>query len=223
MASTQGDFFLVTYSSPVLGDGRGANKPWLQELPDPVTKICWSSWVEIHPETAHRLGVDRGDVLEIKTAVGTVRAPAFPYLGIHKDAVAIATGRGHRAKAQIADFDPMSHDGTVQWGYGRYARGVGINALDLLPVGSDAAGGLILTATKATVTKTSDHETLPSTEGSARQHGRGIAQALNVDELNREPTRREGHEAIPGDASHAFLPGLRSPVAADAQGELGAP
>jgi len=224
MASTQGDFFLVAYTSPVLGDGRGGNKPWLQELPDPVTKISWSSWVEIHPETAHRLGVDRGDVLEVKTAVGTVRAPAFPYLGIHKDAVAIATGRGHRAKAQVADFDPMSHDGTVQWGYGRYARNVGINALDLLPVGNDAAGGLILTATKATVTKTADHETFPSTEGSARQHGRGIAQALNVDELNREPGREgEGHEALPGDASHAFLPGLRSPVAADAQGELGAP
>ena len=38
--ASQGDFFLVTYPSPVLGDGRGANKPWLQELPDPVTKIC---------------------------------------------------------------------------------------------------------------------------------------------------------------------------------------
>ena len=76
--STQGDFFLVTYPSPVLGDGRGANKPWLQELPDPVTKICWSSWVEIHPETAQRLGIERGDILEVKTASGTVRAPAYP-------------------------------------------------------------------------------------------------------------------------------------------------
>jgi molybdopterin-containing oxidoreductase family iron-sulfur binding subunit len=226
IASTQGDFFLITYPSPLLGDGRGANKPWLMELPDPVSKVCWSSWVEIHPETAQRLGIDRGDILEVKTASGTVRAPAFPYLGVHKDAIAIPFGLGHHASQPIATFNPMTHtNGEVQWGYGRYARDIGINAFDLLPVGTHAAGGFIWTATKATVTKTGDHEVLPSTEGSARQHGRGIAQAINAADLNK-PAGAEGaeaKEALPGDASHAFLPGLRSPVAADAQGELGAP
>jgi anaerobic selenocysteine-containing dehydrogenase/Fe-S-cluster-containing dehydrogenase component len=225
IASSQGDFFLVTYASPLLGDGRGANKPWLQELPDPVTKICWSSWVEIHPETAQRLGIERGDILEVKTANGSVRAPAFPYLGIHKDAIAIPFGQGHRAASQMALFDPMHNDvNKVQWGYGRYARDLGANAFDLVPVGTHAAGGFIWTATKASVSKTGDHRTLPSTEGSARQHGRGIAQAVNAADINK-PTGGEGeaHESLPGDASHAFLPGLRSPVAADAQGELGSP
>jgi anaerobic selenocysteine-containing dehydrogenase/Fe-S-cluster-containing dehydrogenase component len=226
IAGAQGDFFLITFPSPLLGDGRGANKPWLQELPDPVTKICWSSWVEIHPETAQRLGIDRGDILEVKTANGTVRAPAFPYLGVHKDAIAIPLGQGHRAANAVPTFNPMTHTaGEIQWGYGRYARNLGINAFDLLPVGTHAAGGFIWTATKATVTKTGDHETLPSTEGSARQHGRGIAQAINGADLNK-PGGGEGgepKEALPGDASHEFLPGLRSPVAADAQGELGAP
>ncbi|MEP6492799.1 MAG: 4Fe-4S dicluster domain-containing protein [bacterium] len=222
IATTQGDFFLVTYASSLLGDGRGANKPWLQELPDPVTKICWSSWVEIHPETAQRLGVDRGDILEVKTANGTVRAPAFPYLGIHKDAIAIPFGQGHKASSKMAVFDPMHHDvNAVQWGYGRYARDLGINALDLVPVGTHAAGGFIWTATKASVTKTADHRVLPSTEGSARQHGRGIAQAVDAADLNK-PAAGES-ESLPGDASHAFLPGLRAPVAADAQGELGSP
>ena len=47
-----GEFALVIRPSNNFFDGRGANKPWLQELPDPVTKISWSSWVEIHPETA---------------------------------------------------------------------------------------------------------------------------------------------------------------------------
>jgi anaerobic selenocysteine-containing dehydrogenase/Fe-S-cluster-containing dehydrogenase component len=224
IASTQGDFFLITYPSPLLGDGRGANKPWLQELSDPVTKLCWTSWVEIHPETAQRLGIDRGDILEVKTANGTVRAPAFPYLGVHKDAIAIPLGQGHRATGAIATFNPMTHTiSQVQWGYGRYARGVGINAFDLLPVGTHAAGGFIWTATKASISKTGDHETLPSTEGSARQHGREIAQAVNAADLNKPAGQGEVKEALPGDASHAFLPGLRAPVAADAQGELGAP
>ncbi|MEO7082758.1 MAG: 4Fe-4S dicluster domain-containing protein [Gemmatimonadaceae bacterium] len=220
-----GDLTLITYVSPLLGDGRGANKPWLQELPDPVTKICWSTWVEIHPETAVRLGIDRGDILEVKTAAGSVKAPAFPYLGVHKDTIAIPIGQGHRSKGATPTFNPMHQDkNQVQWGYGRYSRNLGVNVLDLIPVGTDAGGGLILTATKASVTKTGDHETLPSTEGSARQHGRGIAQAINVEDLNRPAGGDEkAEESLPGDASHAFLPGLRSPVAADAQGDFGAP
>jgi molybdopterin-containing oxidoreductase family iron-sulfur binding subunit len=169
------------------------------------------------------LGIERGDILEVKTANGTVRAPAFPYLGVHKDAIAIPFGLGHRAAHAIPTFNPMTHTiGEIQWGYGRYARDIGVNAFDLLPVGTHAAGGFIWTATKATVSKTGDHEILPSTEGSARQHGRGIAQAINAVDLNK-PETGETKEALPGDASHAFLPGLRSPVAADAQGELGAP
>jgi len=227
IAGTQGDYFFVTYPSPVLGDGRGANKPWLMELPDPVSKICWSSWVEIHPETAAAKGIDRGDVLEISANGQKITAPAFLYMGVDKDTIAMPLGQGHRASAQIADFDPKHHDpnspAQVQWGYGRYARGVGANAFDLLPLGTDAAGGLAWTATKVTVQKTGDHVVLPSTEGSARQHGRGIAQAISATELARpaEPERAE-HE-LTGDASHAFLPGLRSPVAADAQGVLGSP
>src|SRR4029078_10767049 len=55
IAATQGEFYVVVHPHAVLGDGRGANKPWLQELPDPVAKICWQSWVEIHPLTARRL------------------------------------------------------------------------------------------------------------------------------------------------------------------------
>jgi molybdopterin-containing oxidoreductase family iron-sulfur binding subunit len=231
-ATTSGDFFLITYPSPLLGDGRGANKPWLQELPDPVTKICWSSWVEIHPETAQRLGVDRGDFLEVKTAAGTVVAPAFPYLGIHKNAIAIPLGQGHRAAAQMAKFYPKDYNPSVpQWGYGRYSRDLGVQALDLLPLATDGAGGIALTVTKASVTKTGDHRILPSNEGSARQHGREIAQAVSAADLGRLESRGElqsstgpeAKESIPGDANHNFLPGLRSPVAADAQGELGAP
>ena len=167
----------------------------------------------------------------MKTAHGTVRAPAFPYLGIHKDAIAIPFGQGHAASATMALFDPKSHNaGEIQWGYGRYARDIGVNALDLLPVTTHAAGGLVWTATKASISKTGDSRILPSTEGSARQHGRGIAQAINAADLgtigngDEQGAGAEGaKESLPGDASHAFLPGLRAPVAADAQGELGAP
>ena len=159
--------------------------PWLQELPDPVTKIVWSSWVEIHPETATRLGIERGDIVEVKTADGTVKAPAYLYLGVRLDTIAIPLGQGHRSATPIAAWDPTHQDATrdIQWGYGRYARNVGVNPFDLMPGASDAAGGFVWTATKASLTKTGDSEVIPSTEGSARQHGRGIAQAISITDL----------------------------------------
>jgi molybdopterin-containing oxidoreductase family iron-sulfur binding subunit len=200
---SQGDFYFMTYQSPTLGAGRGANKPWLQELPDPVTKICWQSVFEIHPLTAQRLGVGNGDHLTVRTSSGQITAPAYLYLGIRQDTVAMALGQGHTS-------------------YGRYARGTGVNALDLAPSAVDSRTGAFLpVATKATVTRAGDNSRLVTTEGSARQHGRGIARAMLAAELSpTAPAAEHGHEFI-GDASHEFLPGLRSPVADDAQGELG--
>jgi anaerobic selenocysteine-containing dehydrogenase/Fe-S-cluster-containing dehydrogenase component len=224
LTSTSGDFFLVVYPSPTLGKGSGTNKPWLIELPDPVTKVTWGSWVEIHPETATRLGIDRGDIVEVKVGNAAVRAPAIPYLGVRPDVIGIATGYGHRAATDVPKFDAKSTTNPVQWGYGRYARNLGVNALDLLPSGTGSTGEIALTATKASLSRVGDHVTVASTEGSARQHGRGIAQAISAEDLSRgirEPAEREVRPD--GTPSQEFLPGLRSPVAADAQGILGAP
>lgn len=200
ITSQSGDFDLVVYPSPTLGDGRGANKPWLQELPDPVTKICWQTVVELHPLTARRLGINAGDHVTVTTTAGSITAPAYPYLGIRQDTLAVATGQGHT-------------------GYGRYAERIGVNALDLLTGSPNGSGGLALTQLKAGLTKTADHSMLISTEGSARQHGRGVAQAISVADL--AAGRSEEHEALPGDKEHEFLPGLKSPVASDAIGDLG--
>jgi molybdopterin-containing oxidoreductase family iron-sulfur binding subunit len=197
-----GDYYLVTHPHAVLGMGEGANKPWLQELPDPVSKIVWQSWVELHPATAARLGVAAGDHVTVTTAAGSITAPAFVYLGIRQDTVAVALGQGHTR-------------------YGRYAENLGVNALDALGATWNAAGGLALTQARARVARAGAHSPLVSLEGSARQHGRGIAQALTAAQL--VSGEREELHALPGDASHEFLPGLRSPVANDAQGDLGDP
>ncbi|HJR40531.1 MAG TPA: 4Fe-4S dicluster domain-containing protein [Gemmatimonadaceae bacterium] len=234
----QGDFYFHVFPHSVLGDGSGANKPWLQELPDPVSKVCWQSWIEMHPATARRLGVESGDVLRVETPAGAVEAPAYVYPGIRQDTVAMAFGQGHTA-------------------YGRYADDVGVNPMDALPAAFDRSGAFAWTSSRARVTRTGRHEPLVTTEGSARQHGRGIARAIVAGELGahpasgaehatsvapqgdpasaQEPAGAESHaetkqgaegghgggHAFPGDASHEFLPGLRSPVAQDAQGELG--
>ena len=202
---SDGDFFLHVYASPLLGAGAGGNKPWLQELSDPVTKLSWQSWVEIHPVTAERMGVENGDHLTVTTGTGSVTAPAYLFPGLQPDTVAIALGRGHTA-------------------YGRYAKDVGINPLIALSPVQDATGGYALAGSRCTVTRTGTSETLVTTEGSARQHGRGIAQALTAQELRDAEAGVGGdddhHHDIAGVPSYSALPGLRSPIAADAQGEL---
>ncbi len=197
--STSGDLYFFVYPSPILGDGSGANKPWLQELPDPVTKVLWQSVIEINPETAAKLGIDEGDVVTLESAAGKVTAPAYLYMGLQKDTVALAAGQGHTA-------------------YGRYAKAIGVNAADAVPLAFDIkSSGRAWTATKVKLSKTGDYKPIVTTAGSNRQHGRGIGQAMTVAELNAKP---EAPENMPGDASHAFLPGLRAPVAQDAQGDL---
>jgi molybdopterin-containing oxidoreductase family iron-sulfur binding subunit len=212
MPPSSGEYGLIVYPHPVLGTGAGANKPWLQELPDPVTKIAWQTVAEIHPATAKKLGVENGDHVIVETTAGKLTLPVYVYPGIRPDSVAVAAGRGHVDAA------------------GRYARS-GANAFDLLPYAEDRSGAVTLSLTRANVTKEGGSTRLATTEGSARQHGRGIGQAMTLAEFlgnaegKSEITEHvaEGEPEFPGDASHEFLPGLRSPTAKDAQGELGGP
>jgi molybdopterin-containing oxidoreductase family iron-sulfur binding subunit len=206
---SSGNMYLVVYPHPFLGDGRGANKPWLQEIPDPVTKICWQTVAEMNPATAEKMGFANGDLVTVQTSAGSLTLPVLRYPGMQRDTVAIGTGRGH------------THAG-------RYAK-AGFNPLEILPLAEDRAGGVAFVSTKANVSKASGYAHIVTTEGSARQHGRGIGQAIAIADLQ---AGRPGHdtgasaeltEEMPGDASHEFLPGLRSPVANDAQGEQGDP
>src|SRR5256714_2446596 len=67
---------IVLTGSYGMDDGRYANNGWLQELPDPVTKLSWDNSALISPAYAKRLGVETGDLLQIaineKGAGGTV-------------------------------------------------------------------------------------------------------------------------------------------------------
>ena len=109
---------LQVFPAPAFYDGRGAPLPWLQQLPDPMTTVVWDSWVEINPETAARLGIAFGDLVEVTSSQGSLRAPAVIYPGIRPDMVAIPMGQGQR-------------------GGGRYARGRGVNPLTLLAASID--------------------------------------------------------------------------------------
>ncbi len=152
----------IAYPSSRYYDGRGANKPWLQELPDPLTQAVWDSWLEIHPETAERLGIAQGELLTITSPHGTIEASAYCYAGLRRDAVAMPIGLGHSA-------------------YGRYAQGHGANPVDLLSAQPEpAAGGFPWLSTTVRLARTGKRAPLVTTDGSRQQLGRGIAQAVTA-------------------------------------------
>jgi molybdopterin-containing oxidoreductase family iron-sulfur binding subunit len=181
---SDGDMALVLYPSPNFHDGRGANKPWLQELPDPVTKVAWSTWAEIHPETGKRLGVETGDLVKVETRAGSVTIPAYLYEGIRKDTVAIPLGQGHTS-------------------YGRYAKDRGVNALVLLAASQDAASGAVAyLGAKVKLSKGPPNPgiggipKLPITQRNKRQGEHPVAQIIPVAAL-LGGAHSGGHGATP--------------------------
>ena len=120
--AAQMPFMLHVYPSAAFADGRTAHLPWLQEMPDPMTTVMWGSWVEINPETAHKLEIHEGDVLTITSPQGTIELPAFLYPGLRPDVIAIPVGQGHTQ-------------------FGRYAQNRGANPLRISASALDAASG----------------------------------------------------------------------------------
>ncbi|HEU5359509.1 MAG TPA: molybdopterin-dependent oxidoreductase, partial [Gemmatimonadales bacterium] len=170
-----GDFVLLPAAGSMLFDGRGANRPWLLEMSDPVTKITWNSWVEVHPDTAQALDVREGEILRLTSPHGTIDAAVYVYPGIIPGALSVPLGWGHTE-------------------YGRYATGRGANALDLIDA-RDGNGYLPYVSTRVRARKTGEYRQVAKTEGSNRQLGRGIADAMPLAAARKGLTLKEAYAA----------------------------
>ena len=122
---------LHLYPSVTLYDGRGANLPWLQEMPDPVTTAVWRNWVEVNPKTGAGLGLVEGDGVTVTSPSGKITAHVTFHPGIAPGVAAMPLGQGHTR-------------------YGKTANGRGENPFALLPAGETYA----LQATRVALTKT---------------------------------------------------------------------
>ncbi|MGH7658910.1 MAG: molybdopterin dinucleotide binding domain-containing protein, partial [Gemmatimonadales bacterium] len=173
-----GDLVFAAYPPSTLYDGRGANRPVLRELPDPATKITWHSWIEVHPDTARGLNVREGEILRLTSPHGEIEAPAYICPGIHPGLLAMPLGLGHTE-------------------YGQFAKGSGVNALDLLDAGA-VDGFLPYMGTRVSAEQTGGYHQVAKTEGNVRQLGRGVAAAMTASQVAEgltlaEAERQEGH------------------------------
>lgn len=97
---------LHLYTKTAIGDGQQANNPWLQELPDPITRVTWDNYLTISKADAEVLGLINsnqsdgalnGSIAEIKLNNTSVKAPVLIQPGQAKGTVGLAFGYGKTA------------------------------------------------------------------------------------------------------------------------------
>jgi molybdopterin-containing oxidoreductase family iron-sulfur binding subunit len=178
---------LVLYEKVGIGAGQGASNPWLQELPDPVTRATWDNYVIVSPAMAKTLlNIDlndggQADAYEVnppkkvvKVTVGkySVELPALIIPGTHPNTIAIAVGYGRSEKL------------------GKAVVGTGKNAY---PFASLNGTTVSFTVTDATVAATGDtypvaltqtHSRYDTTQGNRTE----VMKELTLAEYKKDPT-----------------------------------
>ena len=84
-----------------LDDGRFHENAWLQELPDPVTKLTWENAAYLSPATARRLAVSDGDLVDLSRAGRSVSAPVLVVPGHADECVTLTLGWGQRVRGAV--------------------------------------------------------------------------------------------------------------------------
>ncbi|PYT00322.1 MAG: molybdopterin oxidoreductase [Acidobacteria bacterium] len=174
---------------PCVYDGRFANNGWLQELPNPLTKITWDNVALVSPATAHRLGLNQAGDSDQLSGAGGERPTSFinsKGSNMYSDLVTLNYQGGTISKSVPVWISPGQPDDvvTIYAGYGRtragrVGTGLGYNAYDVMR--SDAmnfgTGDIKGTGTQTTIASTQIHFNM---------EGRDIVRVLDFNNLEHE-------------------------------------
>jgi molybdopterin-containing oxidoreductase family iron-sulfur binding subunit len=156
-------------------DGRGANRPWLAEIPDPITRVAWQTPVLVHPETLKTENLKQGDLIQIQTEKGQIEAPVYETHTVLPGVLMMGTGQGHA-------------------GFGRYAKRQGTNPFELLPADTHPqSGGPLFVVQGASIKRTGRRLKLAHTDGSRVAYDRKIALSVPFKSLgDLEHRKKDG-------------------------------
>jgi MoCo/4Fe-4S cofactor protein with predicted Tat translocation signal len=160
------DIELSLYATVGLRDGSLANVSWLQEFPDPITKICWGNYLTVSPAFAEAKKLREGQIVELAVGASKISIPTHIQPGQHDSVVGLALGYGRTAAGQVAD-------------------GVGVNAFALAVTqnGRTRYSGL-----SATVTPTQTLTKLADTGGHHSMEGRQIVVEATLKQFAQNPS-----------------------------------
>lgn len=150
-------------------DGTYNNNGWLQEMPDPITKMVWDNAVLMSRKTASELGVQDSETVEVKLGGRSIRGPVWVQPGMADYTLGLPLGYG-------------------RMGRGRIGYGVGFNAYALrTTINKDFSGAGKSIAGGATVTRTGDKYELVGTQTHWSMEGRPIIREANLNQYREHP------------------------------------
>jgi molybdopterin-containing oxidoreductase family iron-sulfur binding subunit len=152
--------FVADYT---LFDGRFANVTWLQEMPDPISKLTWDNAAYISINTAERLGLKSRDVARLSYRDRTLDVPVWVLPGMADDVVVLPLGYGRTGLHETV------------------AHGAGFNANLLRSADAPWFDG------GATLAKTHHTYKLSVTQSHWRMEGRPLALDMSQEEFRNDP------------------------------------
>ena len=164
-----GGLEVVFVPSPALHDGRFANDGWLQELPDPLTKLTWDNPALVSPKTAESLGLSNEDVVRLDYSGRSLELPVWLVPGMADGVVALTLGYG-RSQA------------------GRIGSGVGFDAFTVRSAKATGFDG------GAALTKLGRTYPLSATQEHGSMEGRPVVRESTLAELRAKPAAAEPGE-----------------------------
>jgi MoCo/4Fe-4S cofactor protein with predicted Tat translocation signal len=151
--SASGKDELALYQKVSIGAGQGAINPWLQELPDPISKAAWGNYALISTKKADELGIDykstdyeyypQKPVIKIQSGNKSIELPVLVMPGMNENTIAVAVGYGRSGKL------------------GRTADGIGANAF---PFASFSGSTISYAASDVTITNTGKKEKIAQSQ-----------------------------------------------------------
>ncbi len=155
---------LTIYQKVGIGTGTQANNPWLQELPDPISRACWDNYLTMSKTLANSMNLEQGDIvtLEVKGRQ-PINVPVLVQPGQAQNTVSLAVGYGR----EVA---------------GKCATGVGVNAYPLIGA---SAEGLIYSAPNVSITKATGNRTIAQVQQHHTIMARPIIQEARLSEYQK--------------------------------------
>ena len=138
------DTEVVFYQKAAIGNGQFANNPWLQEMPDPVTKVTWDNYITMNPvemEGKYATTYDQEHGLNLATVTvngKSVTLPVYPLPGQTPKTIGIALGYGRGANGENigkAAFQTKEYGGHAQTEDGKLTP-IGANVFGMLSTGA---------------------------------------------------------------------------------------
>ncbi|RFZ83239.1 4Fe-4S dicluster domain-containing protein [Mucilaginibacter terrenus] len=162
---------LQIYQTVAMRDGKKANNPWLQELPDPVSKVTWDNFAAMSPSDVKKLGLEEFEVVTIDANGYSISLPVLSQPGQAQGTVSVAVGYGR------------THAGLV-------GNGVGKNAFPF----HSFRNGTFQTSAPATVTATGDVFPLSQTQTHHSFEGRNVIRETTLKDYLKNPASNSGKE-----------------------------